>query len=292
MATATPQLDLSFTRGPDGATFLDRRIFRWPFTVTRTFHIDTDPAELLTLIVQTASGAILATDSLTQRFRVGPGAAAQVRTQGATPVYRAPAGVEATERIRLTIEEDGFFEYLPDPKILFADASVSQHLCVQLAPGAVAVVSEAFVRRGLAEADDFHHFAAEMLIETRDRQVVVFDRRDLAGLPRYGGQRARYVAHGTLTVATFSKVAIDRLSERIEARTSSIKGLYSAISPMPNDSGVSLRVAAVDGRCLREGLQAGWSASREHLIDLLPTLRGPRSTLLVIDDQPPASNPK
>ena len=49
------QLDLSFARRGD-RTVLDRRRFRWPFVLTRTFALDSCPRHMLTVIVQTSSG--------------------------------------------------------------------------------------------------------------------------------------------------------------------------------------------------------------------------------------------
>ena len=65
---SAPQLDLAFARRGD-RTVLDRRLFRWPFVLTRTFALDRAPAHMLTVIVQTSSGAVHGGDRLRQRHR-------------------------------------------------------------------------------------------------------------------------------------------------------------------------------------------------------------------------------
>lgn len=273
---AKPQLDLSFVRHPVRGTFLDRRVFRWPFTISRSFHLDREPAGMLTLILQTVSGSIQADDILLQRLAIGEASAVHVTTQGATPVHRAPPGMEATDSIFITIEDRGFLEYLPEPRILFPDSSLSQRVEVRLGCGAYGVVSDAFVLHDpLGRKRGFRHFASEVAITTREGALLALDRIDLdASPPRIGG-RARYVAHGTLIIAfRTNALAAQALAEALLVRTSAIDGLYGASSPLPNDAGVAFRLAAVDGRRLKQGLRAGWIATRLFLFGCEPARRG------------------
>ena len=135
-----PQLDLSFRHHAVRGTWLDRRVFRWPYTVSRGFRLDPASPDMLTLIVQTMSGAIQADDRLVQRIHVGRRAAAHVTGQGATPVYRAPSGMSANDDIALEVEDGGCIEYMPDLRILFPDASLTQRIRVQLPANATAIL--------------------------------------------------------------------------------------------------------------------------------------------------------
>ncbi len=269
------QLDLSFARDPNGRTYLDRRLFRWPFTISRTFHLDEVPAGMLTVLLQSVSGAIQAGDAILQRIHVEPGAQAHVTTQGATSVYRAPAGLNATEDVRLTVGAAGWLEYLPEPKILFPDASLSQTMRAELAEDAALVISDCFAVHRLGEADrSFRHLTSEVRIGRPDGRVVVFDRLDIDGLPDRRGRRPRHQAYGTLMVAAPCAAPVLRpLCAAITERLTDTEGLYGAASPLPDDAGFSVRVAARDGRLLRQGLAIGWTAARQHLCGRNPTLR-------------------
>ena len=270
------QLDLSFKQHPDRGTYLDRRIFRWPFTLSRGFRLDQVPPGMLTLILQTVSGAINADDALVQRIRVGAGAAAHVTTQGATMVYRAPAGMGATDAVELEVENGGVLEYLPEPRILFPDSNLSQRLLLRTASSGIAMLSEGFVLHDPAgQGRSFRRYESEVIIERPGGSVVVLDRIDLDGMPLHSGRRARYTAHGTLlVVAPLSPSALETLCRSMEARMSGAAGMiYGAASPLPQEAGVGLRVMATDGQCLRTGLTAGWFAARQHLFGCTPPPR-------------------
>jgi urease accessory protein len=270
-----PQLDLSFLRQPGGPTYLDRRRFRWPYTISRGFHLDLIPAGMLTLIVQTVSGAIQGDDRLLQRLHVGPGAAAHVTTQGATAVYRASPNLSATDDVELSVGDDALLEYLPEPRILFPESSLSQQATLRVAASGVAILSDGFVLHDPAGAGrSFRHFASQTVIERPDGGVLAADRLELDGMPRRSGRRARYAAYGTMIV-----VACDRgdsfagLCEAISVRVALVPHVYAGMSCLPHGSGVSLRVAATDGRHLRAGLEAGWHAARRHLFGTDPAPR-------------------
>jgi urease accessory protein len=269
-----PQLDLSFVRS-DRGTYLDRRIFRWPYAISRTFRLDRMPAGMLTLIVQSISGAIQADDKLAQCYQVGAGAMAHVTTPGAASVHRAPPRMEAVDHVDLVVEEGGFLEYLPEPRILFPDSCLSQRLRLCVAPGATAILSDAFTCHDPTGGDaGFRHFVSELLIERPGGQLLAVERIELDHLPRRSGRREHFSAYGTLIVSSYSDELLDRLTEAIDARTAAIEGLYLAVSALPNGAGVVLRVAAHDGRRLRQGLMAGWLSSRMHFFGEEPVSRG------------------
>jgi urease accessory protein len=265
-AGESPQLDLSFRHHAVRGTWLDRRVFRWPYTVSRGFRLDPASPDMLTLIVQTMSGAIQADDRLVQRIHVGRRAAAHVTGQGATPVYRAPSGMSANDDIALEVEDGGCIEYMPDLRILFPDASLTQRIRVQLPANATAILADGFVMHDPGGADrPFRRYHSSLQLQRPDGTLLATDRLVLDAPPR-GGRRAHYVAHGTLVVATGrSESCLDALCGDAEARMAALSGIYAAASILPNGAGTVCRIAAIDGRHLRLGLRAAWRAARLHL---------------------------
>ena len=269
------QLDLSFRQHPDRGTYLDRRVFRWPFTLSRGFRLDQVPSGMLTLILQTVSGAIQADDALLQRIRVGQGAAAHITTQGATMVYRAPAGMCATDSVELEVENDSVIEYLPEPRILFPDSNLSQRVRLRIAPSGIAVLSDAFVLHDPAgQGRPFRRYTSELVIERPEGDVVLRDCVDLNAMPPRRGRRAPYVAHGMLlVVAPLPSLALNALCKGLEAQVGNGGGVYAAASTLPQEVGVGLRVVATDGQCLRAALTAAWFTARQHLFGCDPEPR-------------------
>ena len=258
-AEAVPQLDLSL-RG----TWIDRRLFRWPYTLSRSFRL---PSNRLSLILQTVSGALQADDRLVQRICVGSGAAVDIATQGAMPVYRAADGLTARDDVTLEIADGGSIEYRPDLRILFPNASLSQRVCVRLAETATAIVIDGFVTHDPAGSGRiFSDYCSEILVQRPDGLLLAVDRIALTA-PAYSlGKRRSFVAHGTLLMAVSQPSArAEALCACIRTSLQPLSGLYAAVSALPNNAGVALRIAAVDGRHLRLALQAGWGAARFHL---------------------------
>ena len=71
-ASNAARLDLGFVRRA-GRTVIDRRMFAWPFVLTRSFHVDPDRPDCLSVIVQTASGVEVARESASLAYVAGAG---------------------------------------------------------------------------------------------------------------------------------------------------------------------------------------------------------------------------
>jgi urease accessory protein len=262
--TETPHLDLSFRRHPVHGTWLDRRVFRWPYTLSRGFRADGDR---LMLIRQTMSGAIQAGDTLVQRIHVGPWAAVHLATQGAMPVHRARVGRAARDEIALRVQDSGSIEYMPDLRILFPDASLSQRVCLRLAESATAIIADGFVMHDPeGRGRPFRQYSSEFLVQRPTGRVLAVDRTALVAPPGSRGKRGLYVAFGTLIVAVSRPIGwLEAFCADADARLAQLAGVYAAASALPNGAGAAVRIAATDGRHLRLGLQTGWSAARLHL---------------------------
>jgi urease accessory protein len=266
-----PQLDICFARHPQRGTYLSRRVFRYPFQISRGFQLDHVPAGMLTLILQTVSGGILAEDSLRQRVHVEPGAAAHLTGQGATPVYRSPDRTAAADRIELSVADGGVLEYLPEPRILFPCSRIDQALVVRTDPGGIAVVADGFLAHDPDGAGrSFGRYTSEIVIERPGGIVCSQDRIALDCAPVRAGARARYVATGSLTVVAPPGTAV---GEAIEKKVAALEGAYCAVTALPGEAGVSLRIAAEGGQQLRRAIERGWSAAREALFGEPPASR-------------------
>jgi urease accessory protein len=83
------------------------------------------------------SGGLLGGDQLKFVIEVGPGAAAQLTSTGATRVYRAlDRDGDTTQVNTISVAENGMLEYVPDPLIPFSGARLLQSTSIDLAAGA------------------------------------------------------------------------------------------------------------------------------------------------------------
>lgn len=266
------QLDLSFVRRGD-RTVLDRRLFAWPFVLTRTFLLDSVPAHMLTVIIQTSSSALHGEDRLTQRIHLGQGAAAHLTTQGASPVHRAHPGVTTREAVDIIVGPDAFLEYLPEPRILFPGAALDQTIDIDCAPSATLVVSDAFtVHDPGGSGRGFRQLASTVTLRFDGGEPAMLDRFDIAHLRR--GRFAHYTAFGSIfMVARLPVEILERLALELSAALTAIPDLYGAASLLPGNIGIGVRLAADDLRAVRAGRELAWIAFRRQLCGEAPASR-------------------
>ena len=274
IARAKGRLDLAFSRR-GGRTVLDRRVFTYPFTVTRPYYRDAAPAGMASVILQSVSGSLNPGDSVHQRFAAGPDAAAYVTAQGATSVHGAPAGAPCGENLEIVAEAGSLFEYMADLRVLFPGAMLSQAATIRLGPGATVVFCDGFVAHDPSGGGQpFGGYRSETRIEDETGRLLAMDCGRLAGTSAAVAAGSRFAAYGTLFVATCRPEAeIARLVEAVTAGIAESE-VYAAASALPNGCGVSARFAARDGRGLRQGIAAGWRSARSHLFGSVPGLLG------------------
>lgn len=263
------QLDLSFVRRGERTVF-DRRLFTWPFVLTRTFFLDVAPAHQLTAIVQTSSGAIHGEDRLVQRVSVGSGAAVHLKTQGATAVHRAPPGLLTHEAVCLRVAEGGILQYLPEPRILFPHAALAQTIDLDCAPGGTAIVSDAFtVHDPIGAGRNFRSLESTMTLRRSGAEPAMIDRVQIAGLvPR---QLRRHTAFGTLVVVTsLPAEALEPITLDLSAHLAGVPDLYAAASLLPGELGLGLRFASSSLRSLRAGIDLALASLRSRVLGQAP----------------------
>jgi urease accessory protein len=266
-----PQLDLCFARR-GSVTVLDRRRFRWPFVLTGTFALDAHPRHMLTVIVQTGAGALHGGDRLSQHIVVERGAAAHITTPGASCVYRAEPGQDSRDHVTLSVAEDGYLEYLPEPRILFPDAALEQSLEIECSPGGVALVSGAFtVHDPTACGRGFRQLRTSTILRCHG-ELALADRSDIDSLEI--GATTGFAAFASIVLAAPGRLGhCTALAEELTRTFDAVASPYGAASLLPAKAGVGVRLAARDLRDIRAGIAAVWRATRCVLYGSPPASR-------------------
>ncbi|GLH75989.1 hypothetical protein SSBR45G_08970 [Bradyrhizobium sp. SSBR45G] len=255
-----PRLDLSFVRC-GGRTVIDRRLFAWPFVLTRSFHTDAARPDLLSVILQTGSGAVHGEDRLTQRFTLGEGASVRVATQGATSVHRAEPGTRAVEHVVLRVAAGASLDYRPEPRILFPDAALCQVLDLDCAADASALLTDAFTMHDPdGQGRLFRELDSTLIVRRPGAEPVLIDRMHLRHpeIAVFKGHRAFGSALLMLPRAD-PAAARQRLADALMP----IGGLYAAASLLPGGAGLGVRLAAGEMRQLRAGFDAVAAVHRQ-----------------------------
>ncbi|MDN3279363.1 urease accessory protein UreD [Frankia sp. RB7] len=260
-------LDLSFIRRAN-RTVIDRRLFAWPFVVTRSFYLDPERPGCLSVIVQTGSGAVHGEDRLVQRLVLNPGTAVSLTNQGATSVHRAAPAAGATETISLHVAGGASLEYLLEPRILFPDAALCQSVDLDCAKDGSALVVDAFTMHDpRGEARGFRDLESTFCLRRSGSEPLVIDRtrlhRPTADIFR------GYLAFGSaFLVLTPSHDLADMQASLTNALGGS-RGLYTAVSVLPDSTGLGVRLAAQDLAGIRTAFAHISAVYRQALLSVL-----------------------
>jgi urease accessory protein len=260
--TDVRQLDLGFERHPVAGTRMVRRLVRYPYVVTNAFRLDANPADMLSVILQSASGAILAGDRLGARVSAGAGTAVHVRTAAAVAVHRMHPEAIAEEQVDLVVGAGAFLEFMPEPKILFAGSALAQRLRLMVDPDGTAIVADGFLTHDPeARGGVFRRLHATIEVIRPDATILAIDRFDISGAVP-DRPRSRFACHGVLMIVR--RLADAEQAALLSALTAAtaLEDLYAAASPLPSHAGIGLRCVARSGAALRSGLRAAWAASR------------------------------
>lgn len=269
------RIEIEFARAPAGETFLCRQHAAYPYHLCRPHRFAGDPEGMATLYTQSCAGGIYAGDRLEERITVRRDARAQVTTQAASIVH-SMVGSSAAQSIRIDAEPGSFVEYLPDPLILFPQASLETKLTIAVAESATVIACDAFLMHDPdARGGAFDRLATEIVAEASDGTLLALDRLEIAGaaLQRgLAGIAGAYRAHGALWILSRERPA-EELVEALRERLAEVAGIYAGASLLPNQAGAAVRLLAEDGVALRAGLFAAWAAARLALTGRLPEPR-------------------
>ncbi|AQL43754.1 urease accessory protein UreD [Halorientalis sp. IM1011] len=246
----------------DGETRLVQDYATVPFHLTGALDHDEELPGLATVYLQSPTGAVAQGDRHDLSVTVGADARAHVSTGNATKVHGMDRNFGRVD-VDLSVAEDGYLEYLPEPTILHADARFRGETILSVAEGASAVVGEVLVPGRLARDEVFEFERAYTRLQARDADGLLFeDTTDLHPAerdPRRPGVMGVNDVLGTLYVV--GDAAADPLHERVADATDARAGATA----LPNDAGVMVRAlgerAAVSG-----ALDAAWDEARRLLV--------------------------
>lgn len=244
------RLDLAFRRSGI-RTRVGRQFAAYPFHLTRSFDLDPAIPGLTTVYLQSCSGGLYGGERLATEISVGPGAAAHVTSQAATIVHNA-RGNGTTQETVLALEPGAFLAVTPDPLVLFTGARLATTTRLEMAPGAVALLTETIVEHRLAgDAQPFERYESAVLVADAAGRLLVSDRMAIDGADfagAIGGGDRRWTTAGTALMlgARQDLPAPAAIFEAIDAPSS-----VGGVTALPNEMGISVRMLATQSATVR-----------------------------------------
>ena len=262
-------LGLAFERRADRTVLTGRR-FTLPLQALEP--VDLDGTGAATLLVLNPTGGVLGGDRLETRVELGPGSHVCLSTPSATRVYRS-TGAASVQRVVFRVGEGARLEYMPDHVIPSPGARLVQSVEVEMAPGASAVLCDAWAVGRAARGEAWRFDLLDTGTIVRDSEGLLFrDRLILGGAQAWGGLGA---AEGMAYVATV--VCLSPTYGRLDDLASSLSTLLEGTGlearagvTMLARGGVVVRLLARSAPELQRAIDLTWTCCRNVLWSLGP----------------------
>ena len=234
--------------------------------------IDLDGTGAATVFLLNPTGGVLGGDRLETRVELGPGSRVCLSTPSATRVYRS-TGPPAIQRVTARVGEGAWLEYMPDHLIPSPGARLIQSIELSLAPGAAAVLCDAWSVGRMARGEAWLFHLLDSGIVATDAEGLLFKERLVVnGARGWGGLGA---ADGMAYVAAVLCLAPShpRLNGLAAALASglaeTVGDARTGVTPLAR-GGVLVRILAPSAPVMQEGIQSAWAACRAWLWNLPP----------------------
>jgi len=250
---------------------------RAPFMAQRALYCDQAMPDLAWVFLITTTGCLLQGDRLALDISLASGARAHVTTQSATKVHAMDANYAAQAQT-VTLLDDAYLEFLPDPVIPHRNARFISDTRISIAPTSTLLLSE------IIQPGRKHHHPSEcfgttvMSLSTsaaRPDGRALFTEKLLIDPQRYRmrqtGVMDSFDVFGNVILCT-PKGSADRIHARVDAEVDPLRGLAFGACRLPNDAGLIFKVLGRETAQVKAKVREFWSIVRKEVIgaDLPP----------------------
>ena len=264
----TGYLRLGFTRSGSRSVLsdLDRRV---PFLVQKALYWDEALPGMPCVFIITTTGCVLQGDRLALHIDVGKQACAHVTTQSATKVHMMNANYAIMQQ-KLTVEEDGYLEYLPDPVIPHRTSRYLSSTDIRIAESGSLLYSEV-----LLPGRKFHHedelfgfalYSAAMDVRRLETGLPLFAEKSILRpgedlLRHAGSMNGLEVFGNVLFIGTPERSHAVR--EKAACFVDMQQGLACGASLLPEDCGVLFKVLGSSSEVVKACIRDFWQIARQ-----------------------------
>jgi urease accessory protein len=243
---------------------------RAPYMVQRALYCDPEMPGLACVFLITTTGCLLQGDRLALEITLGLRAEAHVTTQSATKIHAMDANYAAQTQT-ITLADDAYLEFLPDPVIPHRQARFVSDTQISIAPSATLLFSEIIqsgrkhhrsdecfgatvlsISTAAARPDGCRLFTEKLLIEPRRyamRQTGVMDSFDV---------------FANVILCT-PKDKADRVYERVEADVDLADGIAFGACRLPNDAGLIYKILGRETAQVKAKVREFWGVVRREV---------------------------
>ncbi|WP_027532582.1 urease accessory protein UreD [Bradyrhizobium sp. WSM3983] len=254
-----------------GQTILATLERRAPYMVQRALHCDEEMPGLAYVFLITTTGCVLQGDRLALDVTLGPRAQAHLTSQSATKIHAMDANYAAQSQT-ITLADDAYLEFLPDPVIPHRRARFLSDTQISVAPSATLLFSE-IIQPGRKHHHPDERFGATVL--SISTSVVRPDGRSLFA-EKLVIEPRRYVMRQTGVMDSFDVFAnvilcapkdkAERIHERMGADVNFAESLAFGACHLPNDAGLIFKVLGRETAQVKAKVREFWEIVRQEII--------------------------
>ncbi|MDF2387863.1 urease accessory protein UreD [Nostoc ellipsosporum NOK] len=246
----TNNLELKLKCDRLGQTIVNHQYTAYPLRVSPVFRLDDADSDRAYLYIMTTSPGLLAGDRLNISLQLAANTSLYITDQAATKVHSMPIqGSKATTNYQIEIGEQATLEFVPEPIILFTDATLEQTTNIKIHPTGKLFFSEIILPGRLARGEiyQFNHYFNRLQVTSTTGELWLIDAMHLEGKlnPFTNSQLfASSPVLGNLLIV-LPDINLKLLSENVEnLEAGNCCGVTVASSMLPNNRGLVIRVIA------------------------------------------------
>jgi urease accessory protein len=230
-------------------SFVQRQYATYPFRLSRALRLDPTDAHRTYLYIMNSSPGLLAGDDFQISIRLSDRTALYLTDQSATKVHQMALEQRARVHYDVQVGSGASLEYVPEPIILYCNASLKQTMRITLAPTGSLFLSDIMVPGRLARGECFHfrEYVNRLQVYTPDGDLVFTDAMQLKGQGKHPLTSSPLFASQPIlasVILVMPDANLQALSLDLEQFAQAQTDLTAASSPLPNCNGLWLRAMA------------------------------------------------
>jgi urease accessory protein len=228
-----------------GKTVVKEQYSKVPLFTQRALYLEESLPSMAYMYIMSPSGGILQGDRYRMDISLNNKAYAHITTQGATRLYRMEKNY-ATQIINVIVNEDCYFEFVPDQIIPYRDSRFYQKVNLKVHDNATMIYSETIVPGRVAREESFEYDICYMKTLAKNQNdtlrfidIAILEpkRRNLTKL----GILENFTVVGNVYILTKAK-HITELNEVVNSRLKKFPNVSGGATILPHNSGLLVRI--------------------------------------------------
>ena len=235
----------------DQQTFVAHQYATYPFRLSRTFRLDKSNSSRAYLYLMNVSPGLLAGDRLHIGIQVEANARAYLTNQSATKVHSMPVLSSIARTIyAIKVGAKAILEIVPEPLILYKEASFEQFTEVSLHSTSQLFLSEIIVPGRLARAEyyKFNYYLSRLRVLSLEGELIFGDAMRLDGNLNTFKNSFFFLKFPVIAnvVVVLPNTELSSLLKKLDVLQEYSSKLILGYSHLPNCNGLLVRIMGTD----------------------------------------------